>query len=79
MAYHRSPWLAEGEDSGRLEVDAEALISTTAADLFGEGGYPALFSLTDRLGFFAVGPGEGLLYYFDRKRDTAFLFPRPVK
>ncbi len=79
MAYHRWPWLAEGEDGGRLGADAEELFSATAADLFGEGGYPALFSLTDGLGFFAIGPGEGLLYYFDRRRDTAFLFPRPVK
>ncbi|MDP2727332.1 MAG: hypothetical protein Q8P59_07285 [Dehalococcoidia bacterium] len=75
MAYQRWPWLLEDYASGELGVEVEALMSTQAAALLGEGGYPVLFSLSDGVGFFAVGPGRELLYYFDRRRDTAFLFP----
>ncbi len=78
MGYQR--WA--GLDGGiweKPEAGAEKTAVTAAANLYGEGGYPALFCLTDGLGFFAVGPGEGLLYYFDRRRETAFLFPKAVK
>ena len=79
MAYQRWSWLPEGDTCEDPEAGAESMISATAADLIGEGGYPALFSLTEGLGFFATGPGEGLLYYVDKRRETAFLFPKPVR
>ncbi|MDO8692174.1 MAG: hypothetical protein Q7R39_19555 [Dehalococcoidia bacterium] len=78
MGYRRWAGL-DGDIWEKPGAGAEKVAVTAAANLYGEGGYPALFSLTDGLGFFAVGPGEGLLYYFDRRHETAFLFPKAVK
>lgn len=77
MAYQRWSWLLENGARGGLGIEVEASFPTPATARFGEGGYPALFSLSEGVGFFAIGPGQGLLYYFDRRRDTAFLFPDP--
>lgn len=75
MSYQRWSWLLGDDTRGVLGTEVETSTPTPAAALFGEGGYPALFSLSAGLGFFATGPGRGLLYYFDRRRDIAFLFP----
>ncbi len=75
MSYHRWAWLLDNEPLDETMVEAEDLMPSLAVSLFGELGYPALFSLSEGIGFFAIGPGQGLLYYFDKKRDTAFLFP----
>ena len=78
MAYQRWSWLPESSAGGELLFEAEGFLPTPATAVFGEGGYPALFTVTSSLGFFATGPGEGLLYNFDKDRDTAFLFPNPA-
>lgn len=67
MAYQRWPWLMDNL-AGDLGMEGKA-------SLFGEGAYPALFNVGEGVGFFAVGPGQGLLYYYDQRQDIAFLFP----
>ena len=78
MSYHRWAWTLE-DPLEELLPEAEDLLPALATSLCGEGGYPALFSLTEGFGFFVTGPGEGLLYYFDRRKETAFLFPRSAE
>lgn len=75
MANIRWVWLLNSDSPEDVALEASDIIPVPATASFGEGGYPALFTLTESLGFFAVGPGKGLLYYFDRQRNTVFLFP----